>query len=234
MVRPTSRMPSAISLGVFWRSAPSTRRIMRSRKLCPGRAVILTVIWSDTTRVPPVTPERSLPDSRMTGADSPVIADSSIEAMPSITSPSPGTISPTETSTTSPSRSELDGTSWMAPPLSVSTLCAVVSAWVRRSDSARALPRPSATASAKLANSTVNHSQAQICPTTPVCSPAPPASCFSHNMVATSATTSVTKMTGLRHSVAGLSLTKASRLAAAARRPSSSLGLAVCDMSVLD
>jgi len=34
--------------------------------------------------VPPVTAERSPPLSRMTGADSPVIADSSTEAMPSM------------------------------------------------------------------------------------------------------------------------------------------------------
>jgi hypothetical protein len=38
----------------------------------------------------------------MTGADSPVIADSSIEAMPSITSPSLGIKSPASTRTTSP------------------------------------------------------------------------------------------------------------------------------------
>jgi hypothetical protein len=50
-------------------------------------------------RVPPVTAERSPPDSRMTGADSPVIADSSTEAMPSMTSPSPGMISPASTTT---------------------------------------------------------------------------------------------------------------------------------------
>jgi len=37
-----------------------------------------------------VTAERSPPDSRMTGADSPVIADSSTEAMPSMISPSEG------------------------------------------------------------------------------------------------------------------------------------------------
>jgi hypothetical protein len=36
---------------------------------------------SDSTLVPPVTAERSPPDSRMTGADSPVIADSSTLAM---------------------------------------------------------------------------------------------------------------------------------------------------------
>ena len=37
---------------------------------------------SDSTRVPPVTPERSPPASRMTGADSPVMADSSTDATP--------------------------------------------------------------------------------------------------------------------------------------------------------
>jgi hypothetical protein len=56
----------------------------------PGLDVISTVIWSDRTTVPPVTAERSPPDSRITGADSPVIADSSTTAMPSMTSPSPG------------------------------------------------------------------------------------------------------------------------------------------------
>jgi len=45
---------------------------------------------SESTLVPPVTAERSPPDSRMTGADSPVIADSSTEATPSVISPSEG------------------------------------------------------------------------------------------------------------------------------------------------
>ena len=44
----------------------------------------------------------------MTGADSPVIADSSTEAMPSMTVPSPGISSPASTTTTSPRR-ELGG-----------------------------------------------------------------------------------------------------------------------------
>ena len=57
--------------------------------------------------MPPVTALRSPPLSRMTGADSPVMADSSTEAMPSITSPSPGMVSPAETTTTSPLRSSL-------------------------------------------------------------------------------------------------------------------------------
>ena len=63
---------------------------MRSRNDSPGFAVTSTTIWSDRTRVPPVTAERSPPDSRITGADSPVMADSSTVAMPSTTSPSAG------------------------------------------------------------------------------------------------------------------------------------------------
>ena len=87
-------MLSAISFGVFWRSAPSTSAIIRSRKVSPGSAVTRTMIQSDSTRVPPVTAERSPPASRMTGADSPVIADSSTDATPSTISPSDGMNSP--------------------------------------------------------------------------------------------------------------------------------------------
>ena len=85
-----SRIVRAISLGVFWREAPSTSAIIRSMKVSPGLLVTLTTIRSDSTVVPPVTAHRSPPDSRMTGADSPVIADSSTVATPSTTSPSPG------------------------------------------------------------------------------------------------------------------------------------------------
>ena len=103
-------MFSAISFGVFCRSAPSTSAIMRSRKDEPGDEVMRTTIQSEITVVPPVTAERSPPDSRMTGADSPVIAASLTEAMPSITSPSPGTTSPASTRTKSPARSSSAGT----------------------------------------------------------------------------------------------------------------------------
>ncbi len=57
---------------------------MRSRKESPGAAVMRTLIQSESTTVPPVTAERSPPDSRITGADSPVMALSLTEAMPSI------------------------------------------------------------------------------------------------------------------------------------------------------
>ena len=102
---PASRMLRAISLGVFCRSAPSTSAIMRSRKEEPCADVILTTIQSEITVVPPVTAERSPPASRITGADSPVMAASLTEATPSMTSPSPGIMSPASTSTISPGRS---------------------------------------------------------------------------------------------------------------------------------
>src|SRR5438067_1394332 len=92
----------AISFGVFWRLAPSTRAIMRSRNVSPGFEVMRTTMRSDSTRVPPVTALRSPPDSRITGADSPVMADSSTDAMPSTTSPSPGMTWPASTTHRSP------------------------------------------------------------------------------------------------------------------------------------
>ena len=57
-------------------------------------------IRSLSTRVPPVTALRSPPLSRMTGADSPVMADSSTLAIPSMTSPSPGMMSSASQTTT--------------------------------------------------------------------------------------------------------------------------------------
>ena len=160
MVSPTSRMIRAISFGVFCLLAPSTNSIMRSRKVSPGLAVIFILIQSESTLVPPVTALRSPPDSRITGADSPVMALSSTEAIPSMISPSPGMSSPASTYTTSPLRREDAGTFSLLSPTS---LVAMVSLRVRRRASAWALPLPSATASAKLANSTVIHSQMAIC-----------------------------------------------------------------------
>jgi hypothetical protein len=160
MVRATSRMVSAISLGVFWRFAPSTMLIMRSRNDSPGLTEMRTTSQSDSTRVPPVTAEKSPPDSRTTGADSPVMALSSTEATPSMTSPSSGTTSPASISTTSSRRrfsacSGSHGVPWRG---SASFLAQLL--FLRlRSEAACALLRPSAMASAKLANNTVNHSQ---------------------------------------------------------------------------
>ncbi len=94
-----SNKVSAISFGVFCRLAPSTNAIMRSRKLCPGSAVTLNTISSESTRVPPMTPLRSVPASRSTGADSPVTAASLMVATPRTISPSAGTNSPSDTMT---------------------------------------------------------------------------------------------------------------------------------------
>ena len=109
-VRLASRMLSAISLGVFWREALSTSEIIRSRKVSPGFCVISMTMRSLSTRVPPVTALRSPPASRMTGADSPVIADSSTLAMPSTMVPSLGITSPASQTTMSPLRRSIAGT----------------------------------------------------------------------------------------------------------------------------
>ena len=74
IVRPASRMFRAISFGVFWRAEPSTRAIIRSRKVSPGRAgcgrrhVRQDGAAGDGRAV--------AAGSLITGADSPVIADS--------------------------------------------------------------------------------------------------------------------------------------------------------------
>ncbi|RPK43483.1 hypothetical protein EES37_17105 [Streptomyces sp. ADI91-18] len=159
MVRDASRMFRAISLGVFCRAAPSTRAIMRSMKVSPGFVVILMTIRSDSTFVPPVTALRSPPDSRITGADSPVIADSSTDATPSTTSPSPGMMSPASQTTRSPIRSSAPGTC-SSPLPSLVRQRATESVLALRRVSAWAFPRPSATASARLAKIVVSHSQA--------------------------------------------------------------------------
>ena len=204
-VRPESRMFSAISLGVLRRAAPSTRPIMRSRKDSPGSCVISTTIRSESTRVPPVTALRSPPASRMTGADSPVIADSSTEAMPSITVPSPGIGSPVSTTTRSPRRSSDAGRS---PP---SCSRATVSVRIARSAAAWALPRPSASDSARFAKTTVSHSQTvtvnvNSADSSPPPSGSPPKAWISQPTVVISAPTQTTNMTGLRTCTRGSSL----------------------------
>ena len=191
-------MINAISLGVFCRFAPSTRVIMRSRNVSPGLAVMRMTRKSDSTFVPPVTAERSPPDSRITGADSPVIADSSTDATPSITSPSPGIMSPGMHNTTSPLRSSPPCTDSTADrSLGLRSRFAVV--WVRdfRRVSACALPRPSAMASAKFANTTVNHSHRLICSVNPML-PAPPIRSRSRTSVVSTLPIRTTNITGFR------------------------------------
>ena len=210
IVSPASRMLSAISFGVFCRSAPSTSAIIRSMNVWPGSAVIRILIQSDSTRVPPVTAVRSPPDSRMTGADSPVIADSSTDATPSMISPSDGMNSPAFTITTSSLRSAVAGTVSVLPP--ASRRFAVVSVRALRSVSACAFPRPSAIASAKLANRTVSHSQKVICSSKP--RPGRPrAASSAKRTVVSTLPTSTTNITGFFAIVRGWSLRSASTIA---------------------
>ena len=216
---PASRMLSAISLGVFWRSAPSTSEIMRSRKVEPAAAVMRTRIQSDRTCVPPVTAERSPPDSRMTGADSPVIAASLTEATPSITSPSDGMMSPASTMTTSPTFRLVPGTSLNLVRSSPESSLACVSVRARRSESACALPRPSATASAKLAKSTVNQSQSMIWNVKPRPSP-PVTTSFRNRTVVSRETTATTNITGFLARLRGSSFRKAPPMAGTSMRAS--------------
>ena len=163
IVMPASRMLSAISFGVFCRSAPSTSAIMRSRKVEPGRG-------GDAHLDPVGEHLRAAGDGRAVAAG---LADDRrgfagdrrlVDRGDALDHLAVGGIrSPASTSTTSPAlrlgrRHEL-----------VVLACRRGrAAWPRsrcacsRSASACALPRPSATASAKLANSTVNQSQRMI------------------------------------------------------------------------
>ena len=153
IVKETNKVFRAISFGVFCLEAPSTRDIILSKNDSPGSELIRTLIQSDTTSVPPVTEEKSPPLSLVTGADSPVIADSSILAIPSIISPSLGIISPTFTKTTSPFFRSLLEISISFPSSKI--FLALVSFFVFFNVSACAFPLPSATDSAKFANNKV-------------------------------------------------------------------------------
>ena len=96
-------------------------------------------------------------------------------------------------------RSAVEGTdSVSAPCRGWRSRFALVSRRARRSASAWALPRPSAIASAKLANSTVNQSQTEIAPMKLAgASPWPRSACTNRPVVST-LPTSTTNMTGLR------------------------------------
>ena len=188
MVSAMSRISSAISFGVFLRAADSTMAIIWSRKLWPASAVTRTTIQSDSTVVPPVTAERSPPASRMTGADSPVMALSSTEAAPMTISPSAGICSFAATKNRSffLRMAEFTSSAWMRKNSAGSSACAplatrpslslwaITSRLAARKASACALPRPSAMASAKFANSTVSHSTTETAMMNPGCASAMP------------------------------------------------------------
>ena len=163
--------------------------------------------------MPPVTAERSPPASRMTGADSPVIADSSTEPMPSMISPSAGMTWPASTTTMSPRLRSGAGTS-SRPPVSERRKATVV-VRVARSAFACAFPLPSAIASAKFAKRTVSQSQSATVPVNQSGSLSPDEK-RSRKKIAVVMTlpSSTMKMTGLRKSVLGSSLRNESPIAA--------------------
>ena len=127
-----------------------------------------------------------------------MIADSSTDAMPSITVPSPGIPSPASTTTTSPGLSSDAARS--VPSRSVAT----ASVRAARSESACALPRPSASASARLAKTTVSQSQIATVKLNQAGSSPPPSGLrrtagSARPTVVITAPTSTTNMTGLRN-----------------------------------
>ena len=211
MVSDTSRMVSAISLGVFRRFAPSTMAIMRSRKVSPGLTLHWITSQSERMRVPPVTEAKSPPDSRITGADSPVMALSSTEAPPSSTSPSQGIISPASASTISPLRRLSAETCCHWPPWrgSASFFAKLVFLTPFRL-LACALLRPSASASAKLANSTVNQSQRAMAPVKLARPSSQPPAMPSASSVVSRLPSQTTNITGLRNCTRGSSFFSAS------------------------
>jgi hypothetical protein len=122
-----------------------------------------------------------------------------------------GIISPALTTTTSSTPSPDEGTVSSDP--SASRRLAMVSDRALRSVSACALPRPSATASAKLANRTVNHSQAATRPPKRFSLPLASPMSRKKKMVVTMLPTHTTNITGLRTIVRGWSLRRLSRAA---------------------
>ena len=206
---------------------------MRSRNDLPGSCVTSITRRSERSFVPPVTAERSPPDSRITGADSPVIADSSTEPTPSMISPSAGMISPASTMTTSPRWSSAAGTE------RPSRRRAFVVVRVARSASACALPRPSAIASAKFAKSTVSQSQTAITPTNHSCPVRPRTRSRTKIAVVTTLPSSTMNITGFLTCRRGSSFGNESRIAAStsSRREDASLchsGSIECEVELED
>jgi hypothetical protein len=177
--------------------------------------------------VPPVTAERSPPLSRITGADSPVMADSSTSATPSMTSPSAGMVSSASTSTISPARSAWLGTvSYSQVRLGscgrTSSLAGISLPSACRWP-ARVLPRASAMASAKLARKTVSQHQAATWPVKATRDESASRRAQTRRKVVRMAATSITSMTGLAMRTRGSSPRRAAHAACPASDAPNSL-----------
>ena len=156
-----------------------------------------------------------------------MIADSSTEAMPSTTVPSPGIVSPATTTTKSPRTSSEAG---FSPP---SRIFAVVSERIARRLAAWARPRPSAIASARLAKTTVSQSQIEIVKVNqagswPPPRLSPPKSWISQATAVITAPISTTNITGLRTWTRGSSLRSDSTIAGRRISQSNSERVWVC------
>src|ERR1700692_3143467 len=219
-----SNMVSAISFGVFCRLAPSTMAIMRSMKASPGFTATRTTSQSDNTRVPPVTAEKSPPDSRTTGADSPVMALSSTEATPSTTTPSAGITSPVSTRKKSPLRSCGAGVAVQSErDFADRNFLALTDFFKPRKEAAWALLRPSAKLSAKFANSTVNHSHAVTAKMKPAGASPWPRNAWTNKREVRRLPMYTTNITGLRICTLGESLRNESAMAGPKRAESNNV-----------
>ena len=129
--------------------------------------------------------------------------------MPSITSPSDGIRSPASIRTRSPGLRVSADTSRQSRSVAEGRSFALASVRVRRKEAACALPRPSATASARFANTSVNQSQSTIWNEKPR-PPAPVTRSRTNSTVVSTVTTSTTNMTGFLIMCRGSSLRTAS------------------------
>ena len=161
MVSPASRILSAISLGVFCRSAPSTSAIMRSRKVSPGFDVIFDLdLIGEHARAAgdgrTIAARLANDGSRFAGDRRLVDRGDAFDDLAVGRDQLAGGHEHHIARTQLRARYLLD--------LAVAQHAfAMVSERALRSVSACALPRPSAMASAKFANNTVNHSHKVIC-----------------------------------------------------------------------
>ena len=161
---PASRMFSAISFGVFCRDAAFDQRDHAVEEGVPGRRGDAHHDQSDSTCVPPVTAERSPPLSRITGADSPVIAASFTrgDALDHLA------VGGDDVAGRDHAPCRPGAARWRRPSAGAAVRRRAAVGHRLGAGAAQAWPPgpcrgPSATASAKLANSTVNHSQMLIC-----------------------------------------------------------------------
>ena len=164
IVRPASRMLSAISFGVLRRSAPSTSAIMRSRNDLPGSCVTSITSRSESSL-------RAAGDGRAVAAG---LADHRrrlagdrrlVDRADALDDLAVGGdhLAGARRRRRRRAAAPAPGTSSSVP--SAARRCAIVVVRVARSAFACALPRPSAIASAKFAKSTVSQSQSAITPT---------------------------------------------------------------------